>query len=70
MVGLPIGMSDSTSLSATLEFDNIGSEVKSALANLAAVTVVSKNYSGCKLDVESLLEEWANLLSCSRLVVM
>jgi hypothetical protein len=40
----------STSLSATPEFDSI--EVKSAVANLAAV--ISKN-SGSKFDVESLL---------------
>jgi hypothetical protein len=66
VVGRP--MSDhevytSRALLATLEYDSI--EVKSALANLAAV--ISKN-SGGKFDVESLLKEWTNLLSCSRLV--
>lgn len=64
VVGLPTGMSDSASVSPTLEFDSI--EVKSALANLA--TVISKN-SGGKFDRESLLEEWANSLSCSKLTV-
>ena len=65
VVGMPTAMSDhdgSIPLSATLEFDS--TEVKSALANLA--TVVSKN-SGGKFDVESLLKEWTNLLSCSKL---
>ena len=66
VMGLPTGISDhevSTSTSASLEFDSI--EVKSALANLA--TVISKN-SGVKVDRESLLKEWTNLLSCSKLV--
>ena len=63
VVGLPTGTSDSTSLSTTLEFDSV--EVNSALANLA--TVISKN-SGGKLDVESILKEWKNLLSSSRLL--
>ena len=62
---MPTVMSDhegSTPSSATLQFDS--AELKSALANLA--TVVSKN-SGGKFDVESLLKEWTNLLSCSKL---
>ena len=63
VVGLPTGTSDSASLSATLEFDSV--EVNSALANLA--TVISKN-SGGKFDVESILKEWKNLLSSSRLL--
>ena len=65
VVGMPTTMSDhegSTPSSATLEFDS--TEVKIALANLA--TVVSKN-SGGKFDVESLLKEWTNLFSCSKL---
>ena len=63
IVGLPTGTSDSASLSATLEFDSV--EVKSAVANLAAV--ISKN-SGGKFEVESVLKEWTNLLSSSRLI--
>ena len=62
---MPTAMSDhegSTPSSATLEFDS--TEVKIALANLA--TMVSKN-SGGKFDVESLLKEWTNLFSCSKL---
>ncbi|MCG8626629.1 MAG: hypothetical protein MJE68_32095 [Proteobacteria bacterium] len=64
VVGLRTGMSDhdvSTSISATLEFDSV--EVKSALANLAAV--ISKN-SGGKFEIESVLKEWTNLLSSSK----
>ena len=63
VVGLPTGTNDSASLSATLEFDNI--KVKSALANLAAV--ISKNSSG-NVEVESILKEWTNLFSSSRLI--
>ena len=63
VVGLPTGTSVSASLSATFEFDTI--EVNSALANLAAV--VSKNSSG-NFEVESILKEWTNLLSSSRII--
>lgn len=65
VVGMPTAKSDhegSTPSLATLQFDSI--ELKIALANLA--TVVSKN-SGGKFDIESLLKEWTNLLSCSKL---
>ena len=70
VVGLPTGVKDhqistTRALSAILEFDSI--EVKSALANLAAV--VSKN-SGGKFDVESILKEWKNLLSSSKHIHM
>ena len=63
VVGLPTGTNDSASLSVTHEFDTV--EVKSALANLAAV--ISKNSSG-NIEVESVLKEWTNLFSSSRLI--
>ena len=70
VVGLPTGVRDhqvsaTQALSATLEFDSV--EVKSALANLAAV--ISKVSSG-KFDAESILKEWTNLLSSSKPIRM